>query len=132
LPQKQQAIMGSFTTISNNSPAGTVQPSKVRAPEIASTEGIINAVKASPARTQWAVGTELHLVNRVGKKLKDHTVISLDPNLCVCTTMFRITPQHLLGVLENLGAGKSVQQISVDERTRHNAKLALDRMLALR
>jgi quinolinate synthase len=99
---------------------------------IGSTEGIIKAIQASPAGTEWAVGTEIHLVNRLGKELKDHKVISLDPSVCVCTTMFRITPHHLLWALENLGSGNVVNQISVDERTRHYARIALDRMLALR
>jgi quinolinate synthase len=99
---------------------------------IGSTEGIIKAIKASPAGTEWAVGTEIHLVNRLGKELKDHKVISLDPSVCVCTTMFRITPHHLLWALENLGSGNVVNQISVDERTRHYARIALDRMLSLR
>ena len=102
------------------------------ADEIGSTEGIIKTIKASPAGTAWAVGTEIHLVNRLSKELKDHEVISLDPSVCVCTTMFRITPQHLLWALENLGAGKVVNRISVDERTRRYAKVALERMLALR
>ena len=102
------------------------------ADEIGSTEGIIKAIKASPAGTEWAVGTEIHLVNRLGKELQDHKVISLDPSVCVCTTMFRITPQHLLWALENLGSGNVVNQISVDERTRHYARIALDRMLTLR
>jgi quinolinate synthase len=102
------------------------------ADQIGSTEGIIKAIQASPAGTMWAVGTEIHLVNRLGKELKDHKVISLDPSVCVCTTMFRITPQHLLWALENLGEGNVVNRISVDERTRHHARVALDRMLSLR
>ena len=102
------------------------------ADQIGSTEGIIKAIQASPAGTQWAVGTEIHLVNRLSKELKNHKVISLDPSVCVCTTMFRITPQHLLWALENLGEGNVVNRISVDERTRHHARVALDRMLALR
>jgi quinolinate synthase len=102
------------------------------ADEIGSTEGIIKAIQASPAGSEWAVGTEIHLVNRLSRELKNHKVMSLDPSVCVCTTMFRITPQHLLWALENLAAGEIVNQISVDERTRHYAKLALDRMLALR
>jgi quinolinate synthase len=102
------------------------------ADEIGSTEGIIKAIQASPAGTEWAVGTEIHLVNRLGKELKDHKVISLDPSVCVCTTMFRITPQHLLWALENLGEGNVVNRISVDERTRYHARVALDRMLGLR
>jgi quinolinate synthase len=102
------------------------------ADEIGSTEGIIRAIKASPPGTAWAVGTEIHLVNRLSKQLKDHLVMSLDPSVCVCTTMFRITPHHLLWALENLVAGKVVNRISVDDRTRKYSKLALDRMLALR
>jgi quinolinate synthase len=102
------------------------------ADEIGSTEGIIRAVKASPPGTEWAVGTEIHLVNRLAKELKDHRVISLDSSVCVCTTMFRITPLHLLWALENLAEGRVVNQISVDERTRKYARTALDRMLALR
>src|SRR6266481_3779730 len=102
------------------------------ADQIGSTEGIIKAIEASPAGTEWAVGTEIHLVNRLGKELRNHKVISLDPSVCVCTTMFRITPQHLLWALENLGEGNVVNRISVDERTRHDARVALDRMLSLR
>jgi quinolinate synthase len=58
--------------------------------------------------------------------------MSLDPSVCVCTTMFRITPHHLLWALDNLAAGNVVNQITVDERTRHFARIALDRMLSLR
>lgn len=102
------------------------------ADQIGSTEAIIKAIQASPAGSQWAVGTEIHLVNRLSKELKSHKVISLDPSVCVCTTMFRITPQHLLWALENLGEGNIVNRITVDERTRHHARVALDRMLSLR
>ena len=102
------------------------------ADQIGSTEGIIEAITASPAGSQWAVGTEIHLVNRLSKELPNHKVMSLDPSVCVCTTMFRITPQHLLWALDNLVAGNIVNRISVDERTRHFARVALDRMLALR
>jgi quinolinate synthase len=102
------------------------------ADHIGSTEGIIKAIYESPAGTQWAVGTEIHLVNRLSKILTDRRIISLDPSVCVCTTMFRITPQHLLWALESLAAGNVVNRISVDERTRHFARIALDRMLTLR
>jgi quinolinate synthase len=102
------------------------------ADETGSTEGIIRAIKAAKPGTKWAVGTEIHMVNRLSKELTDRKVMSLDSSVCVCTTMFRITPVHLLWALENLGAGKIVNQISVDERTRHFARAALDRMLSLR
>jgi len=102
------------------------------ADEIGSTEGIIRVIKAAHPGSTWAVGTEIHMVNRLSKELKDRQVMSLDPSVCVCTTMFRITPVHLLWALENLGAGEIVNQISVDERTRKFARSALDRMLSLR
>jgi quinolinate synthase len=102
------------------------------ADELGSTEGIVKSILASPAGTEWAVGTEIHLVNRLSGEIRDRNVMSLDPSVCVCTTMFRITPQHLLWALENLAAGNVVNQISVDERTREFAKVALDRMLDLR
>ncbi|HZV59934.1 MAG TPA: quinolinate synthase NadA, partial [Candidatus Eremiobacteraceae bacterium] len=102
------------------------------ADEIGSTEGIIKAIVASPPGSQWAVGTEIHLVNRLGKELKDKTVTSLDSSVCVCTTMFRITPNHLLWALDNLAAGNVVNRITVDEKTRSHARLALDRMMTLR
>jgi quinolinate synthase len=102
------------------------------ADQIGSTEGIIKAIESAPGGSEWAVGTEIHLVNRLAKAFHDRKIISLDPHVCVCTTMFRITPQHLLWSLENLGSGNVVNRISVDERTRYHARLALDRMLALR
>jgi quinolinate synthase len=102
------------------------------ADQIGSTEGIIKAIMDSPAGSQWAVGTEIHLVNRLSKEIPDRKIISLDSSVCVCTTMFRITPQHLLWALENLVAGNVVNRISVDDRTRHFARVALDRMLTLR
>jgi quinolinate synthase len=102
------------------------------ADQIGSTEGIIKAVTAAPAGSEWAIGTEIHLVNRLSKELPSRKVMSLDSSVCVCTTMFRITPIHLLWALENLAAGNIVNRISVDERTRHYARVALDRMLSLR
>jgi quinolinate synthase len=102
------------------------------ADQVASTEGIIKAVESAPPGSEWAVGTEIHLVNRLRKAFQDRKVISLDPNVCVSTTRFRITPRHLLWTLENLGCGNLINRISLDERTRYYARLALDRMLALR
>ena len=103
-----------------------------KADAIGSTEGIITAVTNSPEGTAWAVGTEIHLMNRLAKTLPRHTIVSLDPHVCVCSTMFRITPQHLLWVLENLLEGNVVNPIRVPDGQRHWARLALDRMLQLK
>ena len=102
------------------------------ADEVGSTEQIVRTVTAAEPGSQWAVGTEIHLVNRLSRQFTDRRVMSLDPSVCVCTTMFRITPQHLLWTLENLAAGRVVNRIAVDDRTRHWARVALERMLSLR
>ena len=105
-----------------------------KADALGSTEKLIKIIDDAPAGTMFAVGTEIHLVNRMGKKFAPlgKKVITLDDSGCLCTTMFRISPQHLAWALENLAAGKIVNRISVDQRTRKFARVALDRMLALR
>lgn len=100
---------------------------------IGSTEQIAKVIREAEAGTQWAVGTEVHLVNRLAKRLAPQKlVMSLDPNVCVCTTMFRITPQHLCWALENLVEGRVVNVIRVDDETKRWARVALERMLSLR
>jgi quinolinate synthase len=100
---------------------------------IGSTEGIIKTVQASPAGSKWAVGTELNLVTRLAREsAPEREVVSLDDCFCVCSTMFRIDPPHLLWVLENLAEGRVVNQVKVPPRTSAEAKSALDRMLEIR
>jgi quinolinate synthase len=95
-----------------------------------STEGILNTVRNSPSGTVWAVATEIHLVNRLRNEVaSDKTVVTLDPFGCLCSTMFRVSPNHLLWVLEGLVEGKIHNQITVDEPQKSFARLALDRML---
>ena len=102
------------------------------ADEVGSTEFIIRRVTESPAGSQWAVGTELHLVNRLAQELGDKRVVSLEDCGCLCSTMFRISPQHLCWTLESLVAGQVVNRVSVDPETKHWARVALDRMLELK
>jgi len=99
---------------------------------VGSTEYIIKTVREAPAGTYWAVGTEIHLVGRLMKTLKDKRVRSLAGPQCSCSTMYRIDLPHLCWALENLVAGNVVNQIWVDDETRRWARVALDRMLALR
>lgn len=101
------------------------------ADEVGSTEQIQQIVKRGSPGTVWAVGTEIHMVNRLSKECAEQTVFSLDPNVCVCTTMFRIAPPHLCWALENLAEGRVVNRIVVDDETKHWARLALQRMLSL-
>jgi quinolinate synthase len=95
-----------------------------------STEFIIKTIREAPAGSKWAVGTELNLVNRLATNHPDKFVTLLAPDLCMCATMFRISPENLLWSLENLVDGTVVNQITVDEETAHYARVALDRMLA--
>jgi quinolinate synthase len=101
------------------------------ADESGSTEYIINTVKASPPGSVWAVATEIHLVNRLTRQAPDKTIVTLDPFGCLCSTMFRVSPNHLLWILEGLVEGKVQNQITVPEPAKSQARLALDRMLAL-
>jgi quinolinate synthase len=96
-----------------------------------STDYIIRTVTASPEGSVWGVGTEVHLVNRLARQLAPaRTVMTLDPMGCLCSTMFRVSPNHLLWVLEGLIDGQVHNQIIVPEPTRTWAKVALERMLA--
>ena len=97
-----------------------------------STEFIIKTIAAAPAGTAWAVGTEVNLVNRLIKQFPDQHIRLLAPDLCMCATMYRIAPQNLAWVLESLVAGVVVNQITVPAETARWARVALDRMLAIK
>jgi quinolinate synthase len=97
-----------------------------------STEHIIRTVRESPEESVWAVGTEIHLVNRLAREVAPaRTVVTLDAMGCLCSTMFRVSPNHLLWVLEGLVEGRVHNRIVVPEPTRTYAKVALDRMMTL-
>ena len=98
---------------------------------VGSTEIIIKTVSASPAGSKWAIGTELNLVSRLAKTNPDKEIAFLDKTVCYCSTMNRIDLPHLVWAMENLVAGRVINQISVEERTAHFARVALERMLAL-
>ncbi|QHN04561.1 quinolinate synthase NadA [Granulicella sp. WH15] len=102
-----------------------------KADALGSTERLIELIEKSPEGSSFAVGTEIHLVNRLAARFAPlgKRVITLDDSGCLCTTMYRISPAHLAWALESLVAGKVVNQIKVSEQTKHWAKVALDRML---
>ena len=101
------------------------------ADQVGSTDYIIKAVDAAAPGSVIGVGTEIHLVQRLDAEHPDRTVVSLDPLICPCSTMFRIDAAHLCWVLEELVAGRVVNQITVDPDTTGWAKVALDRMLEI-
>ena len=96
-----------------------------------STEHIITAVRDSPPGSVWAVATEVHLVNRLKDQFPDKTIVTLDPFGCLCSTMFRVSPNHLLWILEGLVEGDVRNQIIVPDDEKRDARLALDRMLTV-
>ena len=99
------------------------------ADQVGSTDFIIKAVAAAPVGSTIAIGTEIHLVNRLAEETPDKNVVSLDPLVCPCSTMFRIDAPHLAWVLENLVEGRVLNRITVDPDTTEWAKVALQRML---
>ena len=99
--------------------------------DVGSTEHIIKRVTQASAGSKFAIGTEIHLVNRLKKENPDRFIIPLDDCGCLCSTMFRIDAPHLLWSLENLLEGRVVNQISVPADIAANARVALNRMLEI-
>jgi quinolinate synthase len=98
-----------------------------------STEYIINTIRNSPEGSVWAVGTEIHLVERLARQMEPgRTVMSLDQFGCLCSTMFRVSPNHLLWILEGLVAGEVHNRITVPSDRKEWTRVALDRMLSIR
>jgi quinolinate synthase len=97
-----------------------------------STEFIVRQVTDSPPGSKWAVGTEINLVHRLAVENPDKLVFCLDPVVCPCSTMYRVHPAYLCWVVEQLADGRVVNQVMVDEETARYAKVALDRMLAVK
>lgn len=102
-----------------------------KADAIGSTEQLIRLIDDAAEGSMFAVGTEIHLVNRMAKKYagRGKKIITLDDSGCLCTTMFRISPQHLAWTMENLLEDRIVNQIKVKDEVKHWARVALGRML---
>lgn len=96
-----------------------------------STEFIIKTIEAAEPGSVWGVGTEVNLVNRLAQEHLDKTIFCLDPQICPCSTMYRIHPTFLLWVLERLVAGEVVNQVCVPEKVAVGARAALEQMLKL-
>jgi quinolinate synthase len=99
---------------------------------VGSTEFIIDQVREAKPGTSWAIGTEIHLVHRLALEHPEQKIRSLQKNVCPCATMNRIDPAHLLWALENLAQGHVVNPVRVPDAVKRDARLALDRMLALK
>ncbi|MEO1496581.1 MAG: quinolinate synthase NadA [Planctomycetota bacterium] len=97
-----------------------------------STGAIIRAVREAPAGSKWAIGTELHLVNRLKQEHPEQEIHFLSPVVCMCATMYRIDLAHLCWTLENAYAGTPINTIEVDAETAKWSLVALERMLEVR
>ncbi|QDV23993.1 quinolinate synthase NadA [Aureliella helgolandensis] len=97
-----------------------------------STSKILKTVEEAPPGTKWAIGTELHLVNRVKKEHPEQEIHFLSPVVCMCATMYRIDLAHLAWTLENLLVDEVVNPIHVDPDTAKYSLIALERMLEVR
>jgi quinolinate synthase len=97
---------------------------------VGSTDFIGKAIAAAIEPTTFAIGTEINMVNRLAAEYPQHTIFSLDPVICPCSTMYRIHPGYLAWVLEALVRGEVLNQITVPELVAAPARVALERMLA--
>ena len=97
-----------------------------------STEYIIEAIESAKPGSSWHVGTEVHLVDRLARAAKERgvRVRMLSDCQCLCTTMYRIDPPHLLWCLDNLAEDRVVNRIEVHSEAAEHARAALQRMLA--
>lgn len=100
------------------------------ADEAGSTDYIQKAIAGATEPTTFAIGTEINMVNRLAAQYPQHNIFCLDPVICPCSTMYRIHPGYLAWVLEELVAGRVVNQITVPKDQQGDAKIALERMLA--
>jgi quinolinate synthase len=97
-----------------------------------STSRIIETVQKAPAGTKWAIGTELHLVNRLKKEHPEQEIHFLSPLVCMCATMYRIDLAHVCWSLENIVRGTVVNKITVKDDVAKWSLIALERMLSVR
>ena len=97
-----------------------------------STAFIAKYVAEAAPGSVIGIGTEINLVSRLAKEHPDKTVFCLDPVVCPCSTMYRVHPAYLAWVMESLVEGRVVNRIEVPEDQKHYARIALERMLALR
>jgi len=96
---------------------------------VGSTDFIGKQIAGAPAGSKWSVGTEVHMVQRLAKAHPEQTIVVLSDCQCLCTTMYRIDPPHLLYILDNLAVGKILNQIQVDPFDAYWSRVSLQRML---
>lgn len=94
-----------------------------------STSFIVRYVKEQPSGSTIAIGTEIHLVERLAAQNPDKTIVPLARSQC--GAMYHITPRNLAYTLEQLLQGHLVNPVSVPAEIKRWANVALERMLSL-
>lgn len=96
-----------------------------------STKLILDLISKSPAGSQWAVGTEWNMVNRLMSMFPDKTIRNLSPAPSCCETMNRISLENLCECLKAVSQHKNAQRylIHVPEEIAPDAAVCLQRML---
>ena len=102
------------------------------ADEYGSTGKIIQTIKNAAPGSKWAIGTELHLVNRLKAEHPEQEIHFLSPVVCMCATMYRIDLAHLAWSLENYRDGTPTNLITVGDETAKWSLVALERMLEVK
>jgi quinolinate synthase len=99
---------------------------------IGSTSQIVKTIREASPGSRWAIGTEVHLVNRLKNEHPDKEIHFLAPRISMCAFMFRINLPRLCWAIENLEAGHPVNVVEVDPETAEAAFIAVQRMLEVR
>jgi regulator of sigma E protease len=81
----------------------------------------VEFVRLDPLTASWAAVVETWSL----------TIMTLDALGCLCSTMFRVSPNHLCWVLEGLVDGDVHNQIIVPDDEKQWSRTALDRMLSI-
>lgn len=109
-------------------------PEVVQAADLSgSTEGMYQQLKDAPEGSTWAVGTELHFVERMASLFPSKTILPLRHS--ACTNMVRVTETRLDATLEAIRAfketGAPLHAVLVSDDEREYASQALKTMVRL-
>lgn len=99
-----------------------------------STQQIYDTIAKSSAGSTWVIGTELTFVNRIAGNFRDKIIIPLKP--APCKDMGKVNLLNTALVIKSIDdflseKGSLKNEITVDERLKANARIALNRMIAI-
>jgi len=97
-----------------------------------STQYIYNTIEKSPDNSSWIIGTEATFVNRIAGEFSSMMITPLKDSPCL--DMLKISLLNTAETIRSIdsfleGSGKLINEITVDEKLKANAKTALNRMI---